>query len=286
MTASFGLDIAKAPKSVLASLEPIIRFFSYHDAHPVALGMVLMEKFGTDWFDWEPEALHSEVISTFKATSISEHNWQKIQAFRTMLQASSPWTEWEAFENVIQALNNNVPDIYVLQGCSLSQLMAGVDIMSQTRKEGFSEEVYGYIAACAIEDGVTFLPTPLGGAQHSLSEPQYRCLDCGNVDDHEPSFPRCDVCTERFCDQHPLNGKANPALPDGCGRNIEVFLTRDPAGVSEQFEQWKGLDAADVDEEDIVQLQAAKLVVAHKYMMQRRQELVTQLEELKSWVTN
>jgi hypothetical protein len=147
----FGLDVSKAPRSVQASLEPIIRFFSYHDAHPVALGMVLIEKFGYEWLEWEEEVLKYEIISSFKATSISDHNWQKIEAFRTMLLVITPWVEWDAFENVVIAVNNCIPDPEIIQKCSISQLMAGVDIMKQVRDEPFNTEICGYMASCAID---------------------------------------------------------------------------------------------------------------------------------------
>jgi hypothetical protein len=146
---------------VVASLEPIIRFFSYHDAHPVALGMVLMEKFGHDWVDWEPDALKHEIITSFRATSVSDHNWQKIQAFRTCLLVTTPWAEWHIFENIVLAMNNVIPDPFVLQQCSVAQLMAGVDIINQVREEEFGTEIEGYVASCAIDEGLMWLPEPL-----------------------------------------------------------------------------------------------------------------------------
>lgn len=281
----FGLDPTRVRPAVRASEEPIIRFFSYHDAHPIALGMVVLERFGPEAVEWEAEALKTEIIKSFKATSISDHNWQKLQAFRAILLATSPWSEWEVFENVMQAFNNNIPNPEIVQRCTVAQLMAGVDIMNEIREEEFHPEVERYISACAIEDGITCLPGPLAFAQETLSEPQYRCRDCGNEDDDDLEDGRCDVCVERYADERNLNRKPAPHVPDGIGRNIERFLKRDPAGVKELFERWKGSEQEDVDHEDPVQVQAAKLVVAHKYMLQRRGELVEQLKELKSWVT-
>ena len=285
----FGLDIRKARPSVAASLEPIIRFFSYHDAHPIALGMVCMEKFGYHWLEWEPEVLKAEVISTFRATSISDHNWQKLQAFRTLLLVTSPWVEYDTFENVILSLNNVIPDPEILQQCSLAQLFAGVDIMNQVRDEPFSQEVCGYMASVAIVEGVMWLPSPMDCANETLSEPSYRCKDCGNIAEFEGPIRkdlRCDVCCERFIHGKEFDGKPNPRLPTECGKNIVTFLQRDPAKVPERFEKWKNLETADVDERDATDVQAAKLVVAHQYMLLRREQLVDQLEELKSWVTH
>jgi hypothetical protein len=196
----------------------------------------------------------------------------------------SPWTEWEIFEKIIQALNNNIPDHSVLQKCSVSQLMAGVDMLNEIREEPFSWEVERYIAACAIDAGVTYLPEPLQFAQEALAVPHYRCKDCGNIDELTQEDLRCDVCSERYCDDRPLNGKPNSKLPPECGANIEVFLLRDPSEVEHRFESLKSKHSIDVDPENAVDVQTAKLMVAHNYMLQRRKELVAQLEELKSWV--
>lgn len=289
-TPPFGLDMRKAPRVVQASLEPIIRFFSYHDAHPVALGMVLMEKFGYDWIDWEAEALRHEIVKSFRASGVSDNNWQKIQAFRALLSTTTIWDEWDAFENVVLAMNNVVPLVDVLQECSVAQLMAGVDIINQIRDDQqFGQEPIGYVAACAVDEGITWLPEPLSFANEMLSQPMYRCLDCKTVGRMQGGVlkdKRCDYCCERYSHGREFDGKPNPSLPHPCGRHIEEFKIRDPGKVPERFEAWKGKNSATPNPKDPADVQAAKLVVAHKYMLLRRQQLVEQLEELKSWVTH
>jgi hypothetical protein len=281
----WGLDLTTAPPPVLASEEPIVRFFSYHDAHPVAIMFVLMEKFGVDWFEWEPEVLKSEILLTFKATSISEHNWQKVQAIRTLTQTVGFWKEWHTFEKVVQALNNNVPRFDISQRCTISQLMAGVDIANQIRKEDYGDEVHRYIAACALDSGVTYLPAPIDFAQQVLSQPMYRCKVCGNID-LDDLDGRCDFCTGRFSDEHPLNFKPNPKLPDNVGYQVESYLERDPASVEKRFKEVmeKGHDNIKFDDTSNDDVQSLKLVVACDYVDDRRRQLVEQLEELKLWV--
>jgi hypothetical protein len=283
----WGLDIAKAPAAVQASLEPITRFFSYHDAHPIAMTMALMEKFSVEWLEWEPETLKQEILTTFRATSVSEHNWQKIQAVRTLTQTVGFWEEWHIFEKIIQALNNNVPRFDITQRCTVAQLMAGVDIANQVRKEDFGDEIARYIAACAIEEGVTYLPPPVDFAGKTLSQPMYRCRDCGEVETDDLDG-RCDFCTGRFQDEHPLNMKPMAQVPDSAGRNLEKFLKIDPEPARKRFEQVKGKNPDDLqlDDDNTEDVQAAKLMVAYNYMQLRRNQLVEQLEELKSWVTH
>lgn len=283
----WGLDVSKAPAPVQASLEPIIRFFSYHDAHPVALMFVLMEKFGIDWLEWEADTLKTEILRTFKATSVSEHNWQKIQAIRTLTSTMGFWKEWPIFEKIIQALNNNVPRFDITQRCTVSQLMAGVDIANTVRREPYEDEIQRYVAACCLDEGVTYLPPPLEFAQRVLSQPMYRCNVCGNVDTDDLDG-RCDFCTGRYLDERPLNQKPSPHVPETAGRSVDKFLRYDPSPVERRFKEIKVKDQneLDLDEDRTEDVQSAKLMVAYEYMQLRTKQLADQLEELKSWVTH
>jgi hypothetical protein len=285
--AKWGLDVSKAPAPVQASLEPIIRFFSFHDAHPVALMLVLMEKFGTEWLEWEPDTLKREILTTFRATSVSEHNWQKIQAMRVLTSTTGFWSEWHIFEKIIQALNNNVPRFDITQRCTLTQLMAGVDISNTLRRETYGDEIRRYVAACALDEGVVYLPEPLDFAQTVLSEPSYVCRVCGNVDTDDLDG-RCDFCTGRFLDEHPLNMKPSEGVAVGAGTNVEKFLKYDPTLVKARFLELKdkGPEALHLQENQTEDVQAAKLMVAYNYMQLRNRQLADQLEELKSWVTH
>jgi hypothetical protein len=265
--------------------EPVGRYFNYHDAHPVALTMALLEKFGSEWFDWEGGALRKEIEVTFNSPVISEHNWQKIQAVRALTETVGFWKEWHIFEKVIQALNNNVPRFDVSQRCTLAQLMAGVDIAHSIREMEHGEEIQKYVAACAIDQGITYLPPPLDFAQEELSEPRYRCKDCG-TDALDDLDGRCDFCCGRFQDGRPLNFEPSKSVPDSVGRNVIKYLVRDPAAAKKRFEELKTQDrnAVDLNDESAEDVQAAKLIVAYDYMRLRRKQMVDQLEELKSWM--
>jgi hypothetical protein len=276
---------SRLPAAVAASREPILRYFNYHDAHPIGLMMVLIEKFKIHWMAWEPETVQQEVIKSFKATGISNHNWQKLQAIRTLVHAVGFWEEWHTFEKVIQALNNNVPRFDITQRCTLAQLMAGVDIANTIRRETFSDEVVRYIAACALDDGVVYLPPPLDFAQGVLSKPMYRCRVCGTVDTDDTDG-RCDFCTGRFQDDRPLNFKPSKAVSADVGTDVEKFLARDPAPVKKRFNELKLKDRSELDlSVSNVDSQTVKLLVAFDYMKLRQRQLTAQLEELKSWVT-
>ena len=283
----WGMDPAKVPPPIQQSLEPILRFFSYHDAHPVALTLTLMEQFGADWFEWEADTLKSEILKSFKATSISEHNWQKIQAIRTITTTVGFWQEWHIFEKIIQALNNNVPRFDIAQRCTVAQLMAGVDIANTIRVETYGDEIQRYIAACGIDEAVEYLPPPLDFAQGMLSEPKYICKRCGTIE-LDDLDGRCDFCTARFQDDRPLNFKPADFAPKDAGMLLDRFLTRDPAPVKARYDELMNDEKQRSTLNDDVSrdVQAAKLLVAYEYMKKRQAELVSQLEELKAWVAH
>lgn len=284
MSVPLDIDPEKAPAAVKASSEPIMRFFSWHDAHPVALGMVLLKKYGLEFLEWDGDALYVSILDDFKATSISDQNWQKIQAFRTLLLSSAPWHEWEVFENIIQALNNNMPDPDVTQRCTVAQLLAGVDMINSIRDdEPWNEEIWKYVAACAVDQGILFLPEPLSDAMPYIEEPYIECPTCDYVVDVDDVKMKCIVSYDT---EFPLTDNGTPVnCPVATGRwKTLVVKRRDGDAVQAKFEEWKNLEEVDFDEEDEVELPAAKLVVAHRYGQLRRKQLVQQLEALQPWV--
>jgi len=283
----WGLDPTKAPAPVRASSEPIIRFFSYHDAHPVAFMLVLLKEFGVEWFEWEPETLKTEIIKSFNATSISEHNWEKIQALRTLTSAEVFWEDWEAFEKIIQSLNNNLPLFDVAQKCTIGQLMAGVDMVTHIRVEEYDDEIKRYISACALDHGVLYLPPPLDFAQQTLAEPRLKCNDCG-TDETNDLDGKCSYCCGRFHDGRPLNMKPAPFLPANAGTNVTKYLKREYEPAAKRFDELREQvnrtgDPGVLDQDSPEDVQAAKLMVGYQYMKLRQRQLVEQLEELEKW---
>ena len=249
--------------------------------------MALMEKFGAEWMDWEPETLRQEIVSTFQTPNVSEHNWQKIQAVRTLTSTVGFWKEWHIFEKIIQAFNNNIPRFDLCQKCNLSQLMAGVDIANTIRKETFEPDIQGYVAACAIDEGVTYVPAPLDFAADLLCEKKYYCPDCGTVA-LDVFDGKCDFCTGRFIHEHPLSMKPSPLAPKDAGTKVQKFMVRDPAPAKARFEELlkSGTEHATLSDESAEDVQAIKLMVAYRYMEFRQKQLVDQLEELKKWVAH
>jgi hypothetical protein len=139
-------------------------FLAHHDAHPFALDVLLLKLFGPQYFDWEWATIKGEIRHRFSST-ISELNFNKIEAMRTLHRSDRAWSRWEVFEKVVQAINNNIPMFDRMQRCSLEQLWNGARIMGLVRKERFKLDVPRYVAAVFHEDSVWHCPGPLSFAR-------------------------------------------------------------------------------------------------------------------------
>ena len=239
-------------------------FLVHHDTHPLVLDAMLLDAFQTDWLGWEPETVAEELKRVFRAPGISSLNWQQIQAVKTCHLVPSAWKEWEVFGLVCQALNNNIPNFHTMQKPTIAQVMVALDIMERIdNRQLMSEEVEKFIAAAFLDEGVYFMPPPAHVAQEWASRPQYRCRRCGRIDRDDDN----DVC-------------------DSCGApssDLERELAFDPAPVRARYEEClrKG-DDRDVLQENVVDVQVAKLLVAHNYVLFRRQQLKEQLEVMRN----
>lgn len=263
----------------------IRNLFTHHDTHPVVLDFALLKAFGPEWFSWDSTTLYQEIQKTF-STQISEHVRAKIQAIKTCHVVDSPWTQWQVFEKVVQALNNNVPKWDFMQVPSLDQLYAGVDILNSIRREEFSDEVKGYIAAAVLNEDVFFVPSPLDFAQVEVSHPFYRCLDCGNEDSALFHDGTCDTCTHKYDAENGLSFMPDQELlAQGKGKNLKLLLQFNPVPVEDRWNQVSSLASNKVDlQETQDDVQVAKLLVARDYMNIRRRQLAEQLTALKSWL--
>jgi hypothetical protein len=279
------------PSEVVARGEerdkPVTRgnLFTHHDTHPIILDMALIRLFGTDWLEWEPETLREEIQRRYPH-GISELNWNQIQAVKTLHVHDAPWQDYEAFVPVILALNNNIPIFTLLQRPTISNLMAGVDMMNDLREEEFTEEISRFCAACFLDEGVVYAPPPLDFIQGDLSKPMYYCPDCGSHVEDLPVDGICDVCSERFADGHPGNFRPNPEVVEkirqtGEGTNIRTYLERPFKEVKERLADFHS--TGHTLQEDVVDIQVAKLVVAENYMAQRRQQLQDQTRTMQPW---
>lgn len=238
-------------------------FLVHHDTHPLVLDIVLLDEYGTDWLDWEPETLSTEIKDDFRQSSISALNWQQIQAVKTCHLTPAPWKAWEAFGVVCQALNNNIPNFHTMQKPTIAQVMLSFDVMKKIDQQTFSEEMAQFTAACFLDEGVYYLPPPADFAQSWAANPRYRCTKCGKVDRDDDN----DVC-------------------DSCGAPdsyLQKEYERDWRPVKARYDKINAQgDDHDVLQEEVVDVQVAKLLVARDYVLYRRQQLAEQLKVVQN----
>jgi len=233
-------------------------FLVHHDTHPLTLILLCIERMGTDWMDWEPDVLRSELLRTFRQPSIYTGNWEMVQAGRTCLLTVSPWKAWEVFVLVCHAFNNNIPDFQNLQRPTPAQIAACVDTMHRLGSHEFSNDVERFIAAVFLDESIDYLPPLLSFAQEWVSSPMYRCRRCGKVD-HDDDNGVCDSC----------------GAPD---TELEKGNVNDPEPVRKRYEAVLALgeDRPELQEtpEDV---QTAKLLLVKEYVEYRRRQLEEQL---------
>lgn len=227
-------------------LAPISRknLFVHHDTHPVVFDLALLQKYQTDWFEWEAETLWKEIKEDFRVPSISDHAKAKIQAIKTLHINEWFWTKWEVFCWVTQALNNNIPDFQVLQKPSIAQLFNAIDTATMVRDdEEFSFELQGFVAAVMVEEGVFYAPRPVEFCQDEI-ETLLRELQVDHV------LALVSQVREKFREARALSPEAWAASP-------EPIL-----------------------QETVVDIQVAKLMIACEYLALRRRQLKDQLRLL------
>jgi len=90
---------------------------------------------------------------------LDEGRWSFLQAFLTCKKTSRPWNDFYIFEDVVTALNYEVPDFDVLEPPNSEQLWHGIFLMNKIMpKMEFSFEVKVYAKRVFNEEGVYIYP--------------------------------------------------------------------------------------------------------------------------------
>jgi hypothetical protein len=275
-------DVATADAGSAVTLRNL---FTHQDTHPVVIDFALLKAFGLEWYTWEAETIWAEVQRIFKM-HISEVNRAKVQTLKTLHVSNAPWDHWQVFENIVQGLNNSVPRWAHMQIPTLEQLYATMDMLEHIRVVEFSHEVKTYIAQAVLYEDVTFVPQPLSFVQMEVSQPYYHCKDCGH--EYSALFHDgvCDSCSQKMDPEQGLSMKPKQELVSkGIGTNMETRLRHDPDLVLKRWEELKTEPITKAAlEENAVDIQVAKLMVARDYMNVRRKQLAEQLVTLKAWL--
>jgi len=247
-----------------------------HDAHPLILDLYITKKMGPEWWEWEPETLREMLQRDFPNQSISQINWNKLQAVRTVhVSPGFVFDEWECFLPVITALNNVIPDFDVLQVPTPARLYAGVGMLRMLDpEEDFSAEIKKWVAAALLFDGIYFAPGELKFAQELIRRPYYVCPRCGNKEellfDHDGI---CDSCGKEW------HSKATGRVINNSP--VVVKYTYDEGPVRARFQQVaNNWDAYVPDEDDPIDVQICRIANAISYKSEKDAAFLSQKKDL------
>ena len=251
--------------------------------HTIPLVKFMIQHYGIECLEWEPAVILKTLNTDFQAAKV---NVYKILSGISLLENDRFWNDWQTFQFIAQALNNNHPSASTVQELSVGQMMVAVDTANKLRESVgslsyvpvYSEEVSKFIAAQALEQGVWFLPEPLDFASNYASKTTYTCLDCGNKEYLDDDEDVCPVCTEKYDTTSLSSFTPNEdRVKKGFGTNIQIQTEHPTAGVQKTLQKlFTGFNL--LDENDPEHVCAAKLMVAINYMFSRRKEAKNEIK--------
>ena len=143
------------------------KIFTAPNVSPLVYRETLADKYKGAWLSWEPETLWWSIRRDFGPISDLVRN--KIMALRTCLKTNTPWIDWDAFENVGNAFNDEIPIFGELQPLEPEDVAYTVQTMRELGDWEFGAEVQGYMSAVCINAGLIYAPDDLfPGAQYFI----------------------------------------------------------------------------------------------------------------------
>lgn len=119
----------------------------------------LNDHYGKVWWDWEPETmwkmLRDDIFSDGTPAGIRD----TLMALQVLVKTNAPFEEWHVFEKVGHAFNSSAVNFSILQPLEPQEAAYAMAVISRIRpQQEYEMEVLGYIASCAREAGMVFLP--------------------------------------------------------------------------------------------------------------------------------
>ena len=247
------------------ALPPVTKknIWRHPSAHPLALSLLLLDKYGKEYLEWDAEVLRETLRRD--DSLLSNSVWTKIQAMRVLLTVPSPWRQWETFHWAAQGLNGDPPSFVYLDQPQLGHLAVAADIMSVVDKtREFGEDLDKFVAVVLKGVGVPYAPPPLDFAQRELDDPKIECPDCGALD-RDDGDVKCISC-----------GSVNIQRVRG-----EFDELRD--AVRSAFQKRSGLPLERAEtglKEDSVGVPTLRLLAHWDFRNQKRAQLVQQLHAI------
>jgi hypothetical protein len=175
-----------------AQVEPQ-QLYKDPDAHPLVLLLMVLDRYGPDSMDWDPEVLRVTMMRD--NYQVSGASWAKLMAARVLLASPSPWRQWQVFHWVARALGGYPPNFTYLEQPELGHLFVASDLMKIVDPQRPTVlEVDKFVAATLRHEGQVWAPESLAFATRALEDPHLECQKCRALfgDDNDQ---RCVTCS-------------------------------------------------------------------------------------------
>lgn len=234
------------------------------NAHPLTVLLLLINRYGQECLEWEPETLRTTLRKD--GIQLSDSVWTKIMAVRVVVTSPSPWRQWEQFHWVSYGLAGRAPNFVYLERPEIGFLMSAVDMMRIVdRERPFAEDLDKFTAVVLRDRGIMYAAPPLQFAQEELNDRRIHCQKCGTheKDDHDI---KCVACGSKELTR--LSGPFEHLRE----QTKVLFDAR------RKFPLEQALDGL---AHDAAAQAAYKLLVHNEYRNEVRAQLVTQLRALR-----
>ena len=158
-------------------------WMSREDAHPVALVLAYLNKYGPKMLLWDPATVRE--VSHREGYNLSGQSYQKIQAAKTLMLVDTFWQRWESFVWCAVAFSGVAPNMDVMQVPSVPQAFLAVRYAKLLRDDmEYTDEVLAYLRTLCIHDHVLYPPPPMPDLRIPYAELGFPADTNGSASDH------------------------------------------------------------------------------------------------------
>ena len=142
------------------------------DAHPVAIYLILCQKFGMEWLQYDIAVMDDIVKSEFNIDELPETNSAKISAILMANQSDNVYVNAYAFEKTVLSLCSKPVDFLSSQveDVSIQDIVFAIDVLDRVTPyddiyDNFSKETLNYMATVlADKELYVYNPTNIVGS--------------------------------------------------------------------------------------------------------------------------
>lgn len=158
----------------------VTNIWRHREAHPYALVLLMVEKYGEESLTWHPELLQLRMKRDRLAPSNA--GWTKLLAGRCLFTSDLAWNDWQTFHWVALGLSGKSPNFGLLEEPEIDHLILMAEMMRTIFPDREpSEEIQKFVAACLKNDSLIYAPYPIEFCQDELDDAKVKCRSCGAI---------------------------------------------------------------------------------------------------------